>query len=263
MPIRREPVNTSPLCDGHKWVIEDQTELARIVAILLLGEHSHARKVLEQLQPTVPPRRDDAIDRVIGKLTLQAGQDPWHRDGWIMQFISWIVCYKHRSANATVRAPQPRRADKGFDGLVIEVDAKGHLSILVCEDKATDSPRDTFRDKVIPEIESFEAGERDEELLSDLTVVLETSDTPDVDRIVATIDWASARRYRVSLSSLAKHQTPAAMKKLFDGFEKAAPGALARRCGETACMDPLRDWMEHFCQMVIAQLAGMRPHVRP
>jgi hypothetical protein len=263
MPIKREPVNASPVCDGHKWVIDDQSELARFVAILMLGEHLHARRILDQLQPTVPPRRDDAIDRVIAKLTLQPGQDPSHRDGWIMQFLSWIVCYKHRSKNATVRAPQPRRADKGFDGLVVEVDAKGHLSILVCEDKATGSPRDTFRDKVLPEIESFEAGQRDEELLSDLTVVLETSDTPDVDRVVATIDWASARRYRVSLSAFAKHQTPAAMKRLFNGFEKSAPGTLDRRCGETACMDPLRGWMDGFCQIVTTQLEGMKPNVRP
>jgi hypothetical protein len=150
-----------------------------------------------------------------------------------------------------------------LDGLVIEVDASEDLNILVCEDKATDSPRETFRAKVIPEIKSFEAGDRDAELRSELTVVLETSNTPDIDRILAKIDLASARRYRVSLSCLPEHQEPAAMKKLFDGFEKAAPGALARRCGETVCMDPLRTWMDQFCRMVIAQLTGMRPHVRP
>lgn len=254
-------MDASPVCDGHKWVIQDQAKLAGLVATLMLGEHLHARNILDQLQPATPPRRDDSIDRAIAKLTLSAGDDPWHRDGWVMQFISWIVCYKHRARNATVRAPQSRRADKGFDGLVVEVDAKGQLSILLCEDKATQNPRDTFREKVLPEIKSFEAGERDEELLSDLTVVLETSNTPDVERILATIDWASARRYRVSLSSVAKQQTPAAMKKLFDGFDTAAPGSLDRRCGETACMDPLRAWMDAFCQMVIAQLEGMRPNV--
>lgn len=136
MPIKREPVDISPVCDGHKWVIQDQAKLAGLVATLMLGEHLHARNILDQLQPATPPRRDDSIDRAIAKLTLSAGDDPWHRDGWVMQFISWIVCYKHRTRNATVRAPQSRRADKGFDGLVVEVDAKG-LVIVVPSDLIT------------------------------------------------------------------------------------------------------------------------------
>jgi hypothetical protein len=258
MPIRREPVNADPICEGHEWVVEDQTELARIVAHLILGQHIHAKKVLDRLQPKVPPRGVDAIERAISTLTLQAGEDPWHRDGWIMQFISWVVCYKHRSGRAAVRAPQPRCADKGFDGLVIEVDDSGQTSILVCEDKATDRPRETFRDKVIPEIKRLEAGERDAELLSDVSGLLEMAFSDfEVTRILSTIDFASARRYRVSLSTRTGNQTSDSMKKIFDGFEKAAPGAPSRRSGETVCMDPLRGWMDDFCRMVINQLKRM------
>jgi hypothetical protein len=69
-------------------------------------------------------------------LTLGKDEEPWHRDGWIFQTISWIAASQAPSGSLTC-APHIRRADKGFDGLQLQLSEDGKVvtAVIVFEDK--------------------------------------------------------------------------------------------------------------------------------
>ena len=76
-----------------------------------------------------------------------------HRDGLLFQHVSWVAAFM-RLPNAKATPPHVRQADKGFDGVLVEVNpAQAGLSrIVLCEDKASVNPRSLVTGSVWPEI---------------------------------------------------------------------------------------------------------------
>lgn len=263
MTLTLKAINHGDLCHGFGWTITDEDELAKRVARVALGQYRHVQKILAGAGTTLnPPTSAEQASAAVKLLTVAQGDDPWHRDGWIFQTISWMAA--HRDAKGVVtRPPHIRKADKGFDGLQLELsdDGKTVTAVVVFEDKATDNARQTIREEVLPGIAALEAGERANELTQEVSAVLDAQvrldSKLDVDAALANIVWKDARQYRVSITVGKTHATENARARLFKDFDTNAPGDVKRRRAETFYVPELRTWMDQFAAKVIAHVKAM------
>jgi hypothetical protein len=259
MTLLLTKVDASDICQGSEWVVEDEEALAEHVARIAVGQYRHVAKILAGTGSAPPPSDGDVKANAITLLTAEDPANPWHRDGWLFQAISWIAA--HTGGGAAIRPPHLIKAHKGFDGLQLELSPDGDVqAVIIFEDKATEHPRDTIRDDVLPGIVKLEKGERRNELGQEVAALLETQVRTypdlDVDAAVQRIVWKEARRYRVAITVASPHGD-AKRKALFKDYDTSAPGDLQRRGGETMAIPELRKWMHAFASLVIAKIKAM------
>lgn len=258
MPLQLVAFDDSPSCRGWTWAVSDPAALATVVAHLLLGQYLHAESVLKGTKVKPPPMLSAAYLSVLRQLTQPA--DVSHRDGWLFQMISWVAA-KQSDPSLLSRAPQPRAADKGFDGLFVQPikGSNGSFYVIVCEDKATSQPRRVIRNDVWPGIRELERGKRDHEILSDLTTVLAaTMATHEAQAAVTAITWKNVRRYRVSVTVGQSRTQEHRRRALFKGYRQVARGKSVRRRGEMLVVDDLRSWMNRFARDVAREVRRLR-----
>jgi hypothetical protein len=252
--------NDSPSCRGFTWKVNDVDTLAKLVAHLLMGQYLHAENLLagRPIQQTAAAKA--AYLRIIRELTQPS--DVTHRDGWLFQMISWIAA-RVKEPDVLARAPQPRPADKGFDGILVPLRHDGSTRcVVVCEDKATEQPRRMIRDEVWPSIQTLETGARDNELVSEVTTLLMTAMArPAAEEAVRRIIWKRARRYRVSVTADSSRAERLRRRALFKGYRSVARGNCVRRRGEMLILDDLRPWMDEFATRVAKHLRDMKRRV--
>jgi hypothetical protein len=239
----------APGLKGHVWKIEDERELARLVARVYLGNARHVEKILRKLKPdaSAPPVSEGAAKSAKKLLSLSSD----HRDGLLFQAISWIVAQNQATRGSIVKLPHLIAAHKGFDGLQIDLGPKKKLvGITIFEDKATKNSRATITSEVWPEFKKLEGGERENELMQEATALLERARKVDVDKAIEGIVWERLRRYRVSVTGDATHGTASGFKDLFKGYDSVAPGDDIKRLAGVVCFKDLRVWMEAFAQKV-------------
>jgi hypothetical protein len=259
MTMTLNPVDHGDLCHGWAWTIEDEDELAERVARIVLGQYRHVAKILRGAGVPGPAASAEQANAAIRQLTIAAGADPWDRDGWLFQAISWIAAHQQPSASLT-RMPHIRKSDKGFDGMQLELNETGTAvtAVIVFEDKATDNARDTVRDDVWPGIVALENGERLNELSQEISGMLDARAAADpafdLDSAIANTLWHDARRYRVSITIGDTHNNANARARLFKGFDDSAPGAPARRRADTIYFPAMRQWMATFAACVIVKI---------
>lgn len=266
MPLDLTPVIHGKLCHGSRWIVADKRDLAAKVAQLALGQSRHVATILAGIDKKAPTTRDDVAKGAIKMLTVKDGADPYHRDGWIFQSISWIAAHRH-DAGAVVRAPHPILAHKGFDGMQLKLDAAGAkiTAVVIFEDKATVNPRSTVTGDVWKGIRALERGERMPELVQETGAILEANQLRypnlDIDAAVETILWDEVRYYRVAITADDSHDDDEEREALFKGFDTVAPGDQKRRQAETMCIPKLRDWMERFAARAIRRIEDWRDDV--
>jgi hypothetical protein len=258
MPVVLTPFTHGTLCQGCAWTIGDVPQLALHVAQVALGQSRHVAKILAGVNVAPPPTSESMRAAAINLLTVPAGADPWHRDGWIFQTISWLAANR-ANPSAVTRAPHMILAHKGFDGLQLEIDTSSGLvtAAVIFEDKATDDPRSTIRDEVWPDFKLLEAGERENVLSADVSALLITRPDIDADKAIENIIWKQIRRYRVSITVGATHASAAGRQRLFRGFDEVASGDVLRRRGEILHVDQLRPWMSSLATAAIGSLNTM------
>jgi hypothetical protein len=246
------------LCQGCAWTVANQLELAERIAFVALGQSRHAAKILSGIQAIPPSTTESARAASIKLLTVAPGTDPWHRDGWLFQTMSWLAALQ-ANPSAIIRAPHMILAHKGFDGLQLELDvASGGVSAaIIFEDKATDNPRQTIKREVWPEFQSLEAGDRENVLTADVSSLLGTRPEIDPDKAIENVIWKQVRRYRISITVGDIHSTAAGRKRLFKGYDEVAAGDVARRRGEILLVHELRPWMASLAGQAIAFLNAM------
>ena len=250
MPIQLTKFDYLDLCYGYKWEITDINKLAHLIAKIALGQHRHAKKIIEGSSSNIKykPPLGNAIDL----LTVPENSDPWHRDGWLFQAISWIVANKIYQ-DSLILHPHMIHADKGFDGLHITIKDKKITDITIYEDKATENPRKTIKDLVWPEFQEFEQGSRDNVLLAEITPLLEGQRDLDIDEAIASIIWSDLRHYRVSITIGDTHNKEAYHKNLFDGYEDITKEHIKRKA-ETIYIQDLRESMKDLADKVIEEI---------
>lgn len=259
--IRLVACDHALLCHGFRWEVRDELALAQLVAWLLEGYYQHAAQVLAQLDPTHPVASPTIKRQAIKLVTLPAGAGDeavrWHRDGLVFQHISWLAAHGNAKGAIAASFPHFRAAHKGFDALLVPLKDRTTAleGIIVCEDKATTNPRKQITEKVWPEIETIEAGERDAELNGELTAILRMHGIQNLEQVIAAAHWLNQKTYRVSITISQSHEPAMARRKLFEGYDEHCAGAdVTRRRAETLCLNNLRDWMDQFCKKVVAAI---------
>lgn len=251
--ITFKPICNGKLWSGSDWSITDEDELAALIARVALGQYRHVLKVLNETDCIAYTPTPSALEGAIRTLTAKDPEKPWQRDGWLFQVISWIAA--NIQDPGTVKSPPHIiHADKGFDGLHLCLDASSEnvVSVIVCEEKATNGPRGKITSQVWPDFRSLEAGARDNELVSETTTLLAQNGHLDPDRAVHEILWEQARAYRVSITIGDKECSQKGREALFKGYKNATPGDdVEKRRAETFHQSNLRDWMKRMAAKAI------------
>jgi hypothetical protein len=254
MSISLTPFNHDNLCYGSAWVVENEDVLADQIARVALGQSRHVQKILAGTHLGPLPTTRSAAAGAIALLTV-VGKDPWHRDGWMFQTMSWIAALR-ATPDGIIRPPHMILAHKGFDGLQLEMDKKTGtiVAAVIFEDKATENPRDTIRDEVWPDFSKLEAGDRENILTAEVVALLETQPDIDPDIAIQNIIWKEARRYRVSITVGDTHADAAGRRRLFHDYDAKVAGEVDRRRAETFYVHDLRQWMSELAAKAIAAI---------
>jgi hypothetical protein len=259
MPLNCAKQNNAPVCHGHNWAVVDEPVLVKLLARLVCGYYLHVATILSDPSvklPAGPALSHEELKKRLGPPGTDANRH--HRDGWIFQMISWIAAHLTSSAAILIASPQSRPADKGFDGLIVELRDGGKSvdGVVICEDKATENGRTTVTDKVWPELLKFEKGARDAELQNEVTALLSGREG-NVLQMVENIHWKQVRRYRVSVTVDQKEHALGGRARIFKDFDLKVLGDVKRRQGEYVLVNDVRQWMDGLCKGVLAELETM------
>jgi len=252
-------------------------QLIDALAYLYLRQERNAQYVIDALEPKRRPSPGRVAENVVQKLTAP---DPKHvetiksgsqqeketaekmakkeverRDGLLFQHLSWIAA-RLSIPNGTQTPPHVRSADKGFDGFIIEMNDENNAleRIVLCEDKASIAPRSLITSSVWKEIKSIRAGDRDDEILADLTTLVSRVAGGDEDQAEAIVDealWEEARQFRVSVATSESIRRNGSFGHLLNGFKDVAPGESAIRTGSILPFSDVRIGLGELATEVI------------
>jgi len=259
LPLVTEAVPVDEHCIGDRWETQNIDQLAKLVAIIAMGQASYAAHILTELFPASPAFSPaDLIKEASVRLSVQekkatprAGYPRWQRDGFIFEAISWIAARQSHGKDVLLKDPHISSTSQGLDGLMIELspDHAAVVATTIFEDKCTDEPRDTFLYKVIPAFLERHQNRRSAELVATASVLLRTGGLDDATstKLAAAVMERKLRRYRAAFAVTAAHDSEAQRKELFDGYEKVAGIKPEQRIG--ACFivpAEVRDWFDSF-----------------
>lgn len=257
MPITFTAIGNKDDWSGSSWAIANDDELSTLVARVALGQTRYVRRVLKETGFAVPDPKETELAGAIKLLTASNPKEPWHRDGWLFQVMSWIAA-NLQSPVSLIAPPHMIHAHKGFDGIHVTVDPKTSevTSVVICEEKATDNARKMVT-RIWKEFGEMQKGDRDNELAAEVTRLLETAKDVDVDAAIETIVWKNARHYRVSITIGDDHNHAAGQKKLFDGYSGVVEGEIVRRRSEVLYVKEMRKWMGDIAEVAKKKVTDM------
>lgn len=267
MPITSSIVEVSDDCVGNRWVIDDEDELASLVAFVTKAQAIHAQNILAGIVSEAimfePVQEQQIKQSAIDALTVpkdaagneERGTAKWHRDGILFEAISWIVARKH-FPEALLRDPHISPTTQGLDGLMIVLspDMEEVVSTIIFEDKCVDDPTDTFRYKTLPALLRFHVDSR--KLLESASTILQTA-IPVAKRpsMAAKSISSSVRGYRASFPIPPSMDNLPGRAGIFDRYNQIAGIAKERRIGGMfPATEDIRVWFEQFAIKVIGKL---------
>ena len=255
-------ISEEPDWKGTGWDVIEIDTIAYLVAQLVLGQHRQVKKIIAQLDfdqsiEDVPGKSE--VDVSIQMLTVTESWERSHRDGYLFQMISWIVC-RLQKPECISWPPHTEVASKGFDGLAIKIDPSDRSNTIIyfIEDKASDNPRQTFLSEVVDGIAAVENREKDSELKAKVAVLVETkfSDEVERDAIIRQLIASEVMRvYRVC-TAYSKGKEPENIS-IYKNFSNHVQGDVVRREGHLMQLDNLRSWMDEFSGIVIKQIEAL------
>lgn len=266
-PLLIQAVPIDENCNGDRWAAQDELHLAKLIAIIAMGQASYAAHILKSLLPAAPAFSNENL-RAEAKchLTVQedgkaprTGYPRWQRDGFIFEAISWIAARQVHGAQALLKDPHISATSQGLDGLMIELseDKSEVTSTTIFEDKCTDNPRKTFLEKVIPALLDRHLNRRSVELVATASVLLRMAavDNAAAARLSAAVMNRSRRRYRAAFALPAELDSQEERRKLFKGYDALEGISSDRRVGASLIVvGKLRDWFDELAKKATAYL---------
>lgn len=244
-------------CIGDRWTTQDDVALAKLIAIIAMGQAAYASYILNELIPAAPAFSDaDLRQEARIRLTVQdkavsprIGYPRWQRDGFIFEAISWIAARQTYGKEVLLKDPHVSATSQGLDGLMIELapDKSKVVITTILEDKCTDNPRTTFVQKVIPAFLDRHQNKRGAELVAAASALLRTSNIADgsAAKLAASVMDRAQRRYRASFALPQEQDSQAERQKLFDGYNALKGLTQDRRIGATYIVKgKIRDWFD-------------------
>jgi hypothetical protein len=258
---------------GSRWTAGDLDLLARIVAIIAMGQATHAARIIGALEPAAPAINHAAL-RASAKqrLTVSGTTDEqkkarrYQRDGLIFEAISWIAAQQETAGKALLRDPHVSATTQGLDGLMIERDASGAevLRATIFEDKCSENPDETFRYKIMPAFRDHHENKRAPDLLATAAALLEKAGldgTKAVEAAGRVLDKAY-RAYRASLAVTPADDTDARRQSMFKTYGDLGGINADQRLGAVlVTSDDLRDWFDALAGKAIAYLDDLDDEV--
>jgi hypothetical protein len=239
MPITFTPISNSPTWSGSSWQISNDDELALLVANVALGQSHFAKRILIETGFRSPTPSSSTLEGAVRLLTANNPKEPYHRDGWLFQVISWIAAHLQKP-DGLIMEPHMIHAHKGFDGIHVHVDgATGQVQrVVICEEKATKNPRKMVS-RIWDEFKDMESGDSDHRLLSEVIMILRLAPGINLDNAIENLIWKNKRAYRVAITV----PNGANYSTLFEGYDAVVTGDVAKRGSEVLPLADMRDWM--------------------
>ncbi len=253
-------------CTGNRWAAADIDHLARIVAIVAMGQATHAARIIAELLPSEPAidheaLRADAKRRlsITGKNEQQREASRYRRDGLIFETISWAAAQQATKGNALVRDPHLSSTTQGLDGLMVELDEAGCTitRATIFEDKCSEHPRAKFRDEVMPAFKAHHQNKRASELVAAAAVLIEKIGLNGTESTKAAADVLdkSRRVYRGSFAVTTAYDSAERRQALFKDYEELKGIGADQRIGATLITSgDLRPWFDELAGKAIAYI---------
>ncbi len=254
-------------CVGSKWKVENEDQLARLIAIVVMGQAAQAAHIIDELLPAAPAFTNEALKKeAVIKFTVQEvaqtpriGYPRIQRDGLIFEIISWIAAKQVSGEKCFLKDPHTSSTYQGLDGIMIELNEDGSeiLKSTIFEDKCTDNPRDTFTQKVIPGFLDRHENTRNAELIAAAATLIQLSGVSNVQAMsmVRKVIDNSSRQYRAGFALTQDFDTEEAQKALFKGYDKIKDINQEQRIGASLIVDgKLRDWFDALATKIIAYI---------
>jgi hypothetical protein len=278
MPISLSPASSTE-CRFSEWSIEtkNREKLIEVIAYLYLRQEENAQRVISALEPRRRVSKGKVSQNVVGKLTAPRAKDAElfqsgtaeqreaarkriktsiiHRDGLLFQHVSWVAA-RLAHPNGYMTSPHVRQADKGFDGFIIELDETGNAieRVVLCEDKASKSPRNLITSSVWPEIGTIRCGDRDDEILADLVTLLKSVPEIDAEEAVDEMFWEGDREFRVAVATGEDQRKAGTFLHIIAGFETVAGGELKSRTAGILAFEDVRKGLALLASEVAAKV---------
>ena len=258
MPLSFTPIRAGHKWRGFTWTVEDEDELATLLARVAAGQATIVERILKDTECAVSRcSTTGGLQGARNLLSVKSGNSPAHRDGWIFQVISWVATHLQAYAageRTLIRPPHMIHAEKGQDGLIIEYSNEDIARVVICEDKATKHPRRQFRRNVLSDFGRYETGARDNELIAGVTSMLGRKSIKGTDAIVENIFWKEQRAYRVAITVGVNNTSASDRSRLFKGYANTVPGVVSRRRVELMPLADLRAWMNTLAEKALVAL---------
>lgn len=257
-------------CVGSRWVVEDEDQLARLIAVVVMGQATYAAHIIKELIPAAPAfSNEDLRKEAIIKFTVQdvkktprEGYPRTQRDGLIFEVISWIAARQAAGDNCFLKDPHVSSTSQGLDGLMIELTEDGReiFRSTIFEDKCSVNPRNTFTQKVIPGFLDRHENKRSAELIATAASLIKLSGIDDAAamKMVEKVLDKNARYYRAGFALTADFDTDAARKALFKDYNKIKDITAEQRIGASLVVDDkLRDWFDNLAVLIVEYIEGL------
>lgn len=250
---------------GLELAVADIDELAKLIAVIALGQAQHAVRIIDALEPVGPALSDAELFRgacgqmrVRGLTDAQKDVSRYHRDGFLFECISWIAARQSSSSRTFMKDPHIAATTQGLDGLAIEMDATEPKMIgaTIFEDKCTDNPRTKFRDEVLVTFGEHHSSKRMRDLVANAVSLIRESglNGTDATKAAARVLDKNFRTYRAALTVGVEVSTAKMRKKLFKGYDGLTEITQVQRIGATLIVGDLRDWFQKLADQVINAL---------
>jgi hypothetical protein len=126
LATERVPIDAD--CTGERWTTSDVPTLARLIAIIAMGQAQYAGHILTTLAPAKPKiniaelRKEARIKLTVENpvKTPRGGYPLWQRDGFIFECISWLAA---RQAYPGVLLKAPHVSATWFKGYMAATNA--------------------------------------------------------------------------------------------------------------------------------------------
>lgn len=122
MPVNVVDHPAEPQCGGHQWFVDDTDALAMLTAIVMVGRARQVGHILDGAEQGTVIVATEIKARLKRELVLEAGVEPWHRDGLLFETICWIVARKGANADETLSDPHRRATQQGADTVKVAFD---------------------------------------------------------------------------------------------------------------------------------------------
>ena len=259
------PINED--CIGERWEVEDDEQLAGLIAIIAMGQVAQARHILSELSPAKLAVTDlELRSEAKIKLTVhdtkhspRIGYPRWQRDGFLFETISWIAAYQVHGNSAYLMDPHLSATSQGLDGLLLELssDKTEILRTTIFEDKCTERPVPTFKNSVMPAFESRHNNSRNAEIIAAATSLLGRAGIDDrtAAKLAAAVTDRRKRRYRAAFAVTSELDSDDGRKKLFAGFNKIGDIDQSQRLGACLVVPPkLRVWFAKLAKQAVCKI---------